>query len=80
MGLCVSGLHTRLVNAIPLSLKHAIVAGIGLFIVYVALSGNPAPPTLGAGIIVASAATKTTFGSLANPVTLLAVENRNFSN
>ena len=32
MGLCVSGLHDRLVNAIPLSFKHAIVAGIGLFI------------------------------------------------
>jgi AGZA family xanthine/uracil permease-like MFS transporter len=73
VGLCMSGLHTRLVNALPLSLKHVIVAGIGLFIAYVALSGNPAPPTLGVGIIVASAATKTTFGSLANPVILLAV-------
>lgn len=72
-GLCVSGWHTRLVNALPKSLKHAIVAGIGLFIAYVAFSGNPAPPTLGAGMIVASAATKTTFGSLTNPVTLLAV-------
>lgn len=73
LGLCLFGLHDRLVNAIPLSLKHAIVAGIGLFIAYVGLAGNPAPPTLGAGIIVSSAATKTTFGSLTNPVTLLAV-------
>ena len=73
VGLCVSGWHDRLVNALPLSLKHAIVAGIGLFITYTALSGNPAPPKLGAGIIVASDVTKTTFGSLANPVTLLAV-------
>lgn len=73
MGLCVSGLRDRLINAIPLSLKHAIVAGIGLFMAYIALSGNPASPTLGAGIIVASDATKTTLGSLANPVTLLAV-------
>jgi AGZA family xanthine/uracil permease-like MFS transporter len=73
MGLCVSGLRDRLVDAIPLSLKHAIVAGIGLFIAYTALSGNPTPPTLGAGIIVASDATKTTLGSLTNPVTLLAV-------
>jgi AGZA family xanthine/uracil permease-like MFS transporter len=73
MGLCLSGLRDRLVDAIPLSLNHAIVAGIGLFVAYVALSGNPAPPTLGAGIIVASAATKTTLGSLTNPVTLLAV-------
>ena len=31
VGLCVSGLHDRLVNALPLSLKHAIVAGIGLY-------------------------------------------------
>lgn len=73
VGLCVSGWHNRLVNALPLSLKHAIVAGIGLFITYTALSDNPAPPKLGAGIIVASDVTKTTFGSLANPVTLLAV-------
>ena len=73
VGLCVSGLHTPLVNAIPLSLKHAIVAGIGLFLAYIALSGNPAPPTLGAGIIVASATTPTTLGSLTNPATLLAV-------
>ena len=73
MGLCLSGLRDRLINAIPLSLKHAIVAGIGLFMAYIALSGNPAPPTLGAGIIVASDATKTTLGFLANPVTLLAV-------
>ncbi|NEQ26746.1 MAG: NCS2 family permease, partial [Microcoleus sp. SIO2G3] len=73
MGLCVSGLRDRLINAIPLSLKHAIVAGIGLFMAYIALSGNPTSPTLGAGIIVASDATKTTLGSLSNPVTLLAV-------
>jgi adenine/guanine/hypoxanthine permease len=73
MALCLSGLHDRLINAIPLSLKHATVAGIGLFIAYIALSGNPAPPTLGAGIIVAGSVTKTTLGSLANPVTLLAV-------
>jgi adenine/guanine/hypoxanthine permease len=73
LGLCLFGWHDRLVNAIPLSLKHAIVAGTGLFLAYIALSGNPAPPTLGAGIIVASDATKTTLGSLTNPVTLLAV-------
>ena len=73
MGLCVSGLRDRLVNALPSSLKHAIVAGIGLFIAYIALSGKPAPPTLGAGIIVVNDAAKTTFGSLTNPVTLLAV-------
>jgi adenine/guanine/hypoxanthine permease len=73
MWLCVSGWRDRLVNAIPLSLKHAIVAGIGLFMAYIALSGDPAAPSLGAGIIVASEATKTTLGSLASPVTLLAV-------
>ena len=73
MVLCLSGLHDRLINAIPLSLKHAIVAGIGLFIAYIALSGDPDPPALGAGIIVASDVTKTTLGSLANPATLLAI-------
>lgn len=73
MALCLSQLHDRLINAIPLSFKHAIVAGIGLFIAYIALSGDPAPPALGAGIIVASDTTKTTLGSLTNPVTLLAV-------
>jgi adenine/guanine/hypoxanthine permease len=73
MALCLSKLHERLINAIPLSLKHATVAGIGLFIAYIALSGDPAPPALGAGIIIASDATKTTLGSLVNPVTLLAI-------
>ncbi|MBD2357281.1 NCS2 family permease [Tolypothrix sp. FACHB-123] len=40
---------------------------------YIAMSGNPESPTLGAGLIVASATTKTTLGSFSNPVTLLAV-------
>jgi AGZA family xanthine/uracil permease-like MFS transporter len=47
------------------------VAGIGLFIAYIGLSGVPEPPTLGAGIIVASKATLTTIGSFRQPATLL---------
>ncbi|QIR35915.1 NCS2 family permease [Tolypothrix sp. PCC 7910] len=70
IALSMSGIRDRLINAIPLSLKQATVAGIGFFMAYIAMSGNPESPTLGAGLIVASAATKTTLGSLSNPVTL----------
>lgn len=60
-----------LIKAIPSSLKHATAGGIGLFIAYIGLSGNV--DTGGAGIIVANEATKTAFGSFAQPNTLIAV-------
>lgn len=71
--LSLSKFRDRLIEAIPISLKHATVAGIGLFIAYIAVSGNPEPPTLGAGFIVSSEATKTALGSFRNPVTLIAM-------
>ena len=69
--LILCNVHIQIIKAIPASLKHATVAGIGLFIAYIGLSGVPEPPTLGAGIIVASKATLTTIGSFRQPVTLL---------
>lgn len=60
-----------LIKAIPASLKHATAGGIGLFIAYIGLAGNVKEG--GAGIIVASEVTKTGFGSLAQPNTLVAV-------
>ncbi|KST65889.1 NCS2 family permease [Mastigocoleus testarum] len=71
--LSLSNFRNYLIEAIPVSLKHATVAGIGLFIAYIAVSGNPEPPILGAGLIVSSEATKTALGSLKHPVTLTAI-------
>jgi adenine/guanine/hypoxanthine permease len=73
IALSVSNIRDRLINAIPLFLKQATVAGIGLFIAYIAMSGNSESPTLGAGLIISSVTTKTALGSFKNPVTLLAV-------
>ncbi len=71
IGLIFCNLHIQIIKSIPASLKHATVAGIGLFIAYIGLSGVPEPPTLGAGIIVDSKATLTTIGSFREPATLL---------
>ncbi len=71
--LILSNIHIQIIKAIPASLKHATVAGIGLFIAYIGLSGVPEAPTLGAGIIVASKETLTTIGSFKQPATLLSV-------
>jgi AGZA family xanthine/uracil permease-like MFS transporter len=71
--LSLSRFRHQIIHAIPDSIKHATIVGIGLFIAYVGLSGNPAPPTLGAGVIVASEATKTMMGSLRQPATLMAL-------
>lgn len=73
IALILSNIHIQIIKAIPASLKHASVAGIGLFIAYIGLSGVPEPPTLGAGIIVASKSTLTTIGSFKQPATLLSV-------
>jgi AGZA family xanthine/uracil permease-like MFS transporter len=60
-----------LIKTIPTTLKHATAAGIGLFIAYIGLSGDPAKG--GAGVIVANEVTKTAFGSLREPATLMAL-------
>ncbi|HIK35983.1 MAG TPA: NCS2 family permease [Thermosynechococcus sp. M98_K2018_005] len=49
--LTLTGVRSLIVNMIPMSLKVAIAAGVGLFIAYIGLSN--------AGIIIADAATKT---------------------
>ena len=53
-----------IVNAIPLSMKFGIAAGIGFFLAIIALKS--------AGVIVASPATLVTLGNLKDPPTLLA--------
>ncbi|MGD1860575.1 MAG: solute carrier family 23 protein [Leptolyngbyaceae cyanobacterium] len=69
--LTLTNLRAAIITAIPECLKRAVAAGIGLFIAYIALSGNPEQG--GAGIIVSSEATITTLGNLARPETMMAV-------
>jgi AGZA family xanthine/uracil permease-like MFS transporter len=71
IALTVSNIRTYVVNAIPECLKQATAAGIGLFLAYIALSGDP--KTGGAGLIVANPATKTALGDLSQPPTLMAI-------
>lgn len=76
IALTLFNVRSVIITAIPECLKRATAVGIGLFIAYIGLSGNPAAPPnggYGAGIIVGSEATKTTLGDLGNPVTLMAV-------
>ena len=54
-----------IVNAIPLNLKHAISAGIGLFIAFIGLHN--------AGIVVSHPATLITLGDMSNPAAQIAL-------
>lgn len=54
-----------LLDAIPTSLKHAITAGIGLFITFIGLQN--------AKVIVASPSTLLTLGNLREPMTALTI-------
>jgi adenine/guanine/hypoxanthine permease len=63
--LTLSGLREKLINAIPVELKHAVGAGIGLFITFIGLKN--------AGIIVDNPATLVGLGDLTNGNTLLAI-------
>ena len=63
--LSLTSFRFMLLDAIPASLKHAITAGIGLFITFIGLQNS--------GIIVSSPATLLTLGSLAEPKTMLAI-------
>ncbi|WP_278313877.1 NCS2 family permease [Lolliginicoccus levis] len=63
--LAVTGIRGVLVNAIPLHLKFATGAGIGLFIAFIGLKN--------AGIVVASEATLVGLGDISRPGTLLAI-------
>lgn len=54
-----------LIDSIPTSLKHAITAGIGLFISFIGLQN--------AKIVVASPATLVTLGNLGEPITFMTI-------
>lgn len=71
IALTFTDVRRLLIKAIPLTLKHATAAGIGLFIAYIGLSGDVQKG--GAGLIVANEVTKTAFGSLSQPNTLVAI-------
>jgi len=63
--LTVTGFRETIVEAIPNSLKHAIGAGIGLFIAFIGFQNS--------GIVVDSPATLITLGNFTEPTVLLAV-------
>ena len=69
--LTVTDIRRHLITAVPSSIKSATTVGIGLFLAYIGLGG--ATETGGAGLIVANEVTKTDFGSLAQPQTLMAI-------
>lgn len=70
VAMTVTDIRRHLIAAIPSSMKAATTAGIGLFIAYIGLAGDP--KFGGAGLIVANAATKTAFGSFREVPTLIA--------
>ncbi|WP_141434317.1 NCS2 family permease [Bacillus sp. 03113] len=63
--LTISGLREKIINAIPIDLKHAVAAGIGLFITFIGLQN--------AKIIVNNDATLVGIGDLTKSSTLLAI-------
>lgn len=69
--LTLSNIRTQIIKAIPECIKQATAAGIGLFLAYIALSGDPA--TGGAGIVVSNPVTKTALGNFNQPTTLMAI-------
>jgi adenine/guanine/hypoxanthine permease len=63
--LALTGVREAVINAIPLQLKLAVGAGIGLFIAFIGLKA--------AGIVVPDEGTTVALGDLGAPTTLLAV-------
>ena len=63
--LTLTGLREKIINAIPIDLKHAVGAGIGLFITFIGLQES--------GIIVNNDATLVGLGDLSKGPTLLAI-------
>lgn len=57
--LSVTGVREKILNALPLSLKIAVSAGIGLFIAFIGLQNG--------GLIVTNPATMVTMGDLSSP-------------
>ncbi len=64
LGLSLTGVREKIINAIPHSLKVAITCGIGLFIAFIGLKN--------AGIVVANPATFVAHGDLGSPPVALA--------
>ncbi|PZD95329.1 NCS2 family permease [Paenibacillus sambharensis] len=63
--LSLTSFRFMLLDAIPQSLKHAITAGIGLFITFIGLQNS--------GIVADSPSTLLTIGNLTEPMTLLTI-------
>ncbi|CAM3549322.1 NCS2 family permease [Marinicrinis lubricantis] len=63
VALSLTSFRYMLLDAIPASLKHAITAGIGLFIMFIGLQNS--------GIVANSDSTLLTLGDLSKPMTLL---------
>jgi len=63
--LSVTGIRTALFNAIPLTLKYAVGAGIGLFIIFIGLQNS--------GVVVGDFATLVTMGSIKSAAPALAL-------
>ena len=63
--LSVSGVRTKIAEAIPAALKIGVQCGIGLFIAFIGLKN--------AGLVVDNPATFVTIGDLSDPATLLAL-------
>ncbi|ELS04061.1 permease [Xenococcus sp. PCC 7305] len=71
IALTVTDIRRHIITAIPNAVKIGTTVGIGLFLAYIGLAGSI--ETGGAGLVVANPVTKTAFGSLATPQTLMAV-------
>lgn len=65
MILSVMKVREKIIDAIPVDLKHAIAAGIGFFIAFIGLKN--------AGIVVSNPDTFVTIGDLTSPMTALAI-------
>ena len=63
--LSLTNVREAVVNAIPLTLKYAVTAGIGLFIAFIGF--------VNAGIVVTHGATKVAMGSFTSPTVLITV-------
>jgi len=63
LGLSLTGVREKIIDAIPYSLKMAVTAGIGLFIAFIGLKNG--------GLIVAHPATFVSHGNLGSPSVLL---------
>lgn len=65
MLLSVMKIREKIINIIPLNLKHAIASGIGFFITFIGLKNG--------GIIISNPDTFVSIGNLTSPTTLLAI-------